>query len=63
MQPAATVCGLYFAHPEAAYFTIGKIGRDQVEDYGARKGISLQEAEKWLSPVLGYDREKAAVVR
>ena len=55
MYPAASVCGLYFAHPESKYFTVGKIGKDQVEDYRKRKGISLKEAEKWLRPVLNYD--------
>jgi 5-methyltetrahydrofolate--homocysteine methyltransferase len=55
MYPAASVCGIYFAHPEAKYFTIGKIGKDQVLDYHKRKGISLEEAEKWLRPVLNYD--------
>ncbi|MGB5539593.1 MAG: methionine synthase [Gammaproteobacteria bacterium] len=55
MLPTASVSGLYFAHPEARYFGIGKIGRDQVEDYAKRKGMSLSEAERWLSPVLGYE--------
>ena len=55
MHPASSVCGWYFAHPDAAYFSIGKIGRDQVEDYAARKGMSVTEAERWLAPVLGYD--------
>lgn len=55
MYPAASVCGIYFAHPEAKYFTIGKISKDQVEDYRKRKGMSLNEAEKWLMPVLNYE--------
>jgi 5-methyltetrahydrofolate--homocysteine methyltransferase len=55
MYPAASVCGLYFAHPESKYFTVGKISKDQVDDYRKRKGISLKEAEKWLQPVLNYD--------
>ena len=55
MTPAASVSGLYFAHPEARYFAVGRIGRDQVEDYAARKGISLDEAERWLRPNLGYE--------
>ena len=55
MYPAASVCGLYFAHPEAKYFTTGKLSKDQIDDYRKRKGISLQEAEKWLRPVLNYD--------
>ncbi len=57
MYPAASVCGLYFAHPQSKYFTVGKIGKDQVEDYRKRKGISLKEAEKWLRPILNYDEE------
>ena len=55
MYPAASVCGLYFAHPESKYFNVGKIGKDQVLDYHKRKGMSLEEAEKWLGPVLNYD--------
>ncbi len=55
MYPAASVCGLYFAHPEAKYFSVGKVSRDQVDDYRKRKGISLKEAEKWLRPILNYD--------
>lgn len=54
MQPAASVCGLYFAHPEAKYFPVGKIGKDQVLDYKRRKGISTEQAERWLSSILGY---------
>ncbi len=52
MNPPSTVSGLYFGHPEAVYFKVGKIGRDQLEDYARRKNIPLEEAEKWLSPVL-----------
>ena len=55
MTPAASVSGLYFAHPMARYFNVGKIGRDQVEDYASRKGWKLAEAEKWLAPNLGYE--------
>lgn len=55
MNPAASVAGYYFAHPEAKYFGLGKIGRDQVADYAQRRGISLAEAEKWLRPNLNYD--------
>ena len=58
MYPAASVCGLYFANPNSKYFTVGKIGKDQVEDYRKRKGISLKEAEKWLRPVLNYDESE-----
>ncbi|MEM0961447.1 MAG: vitamin B12 dependent-methionine synthase activation domain-containing protein, partial [Bacteroidota bacterium] len=55
MTPPATVCGLYLAHPEAAYFNLGVVARDQVEDYAARKGMSVEEVERWLSPVLAYE--------
>jgi 5-methyltetrahydrofolate--homocysteine methyltransferase len=54
MWPAASVSGWYFAHPGAYYFGVGKIGRDQVEDYARRKGMDVREAERWLSPSLGY---------
>jgi 5-methyltetrahydrofolate--homocysteine methyltransferase len=57
MKPAASVCGLYFAHPQAKYFMLGKIGRDQVEEYAERKGMSIKETEKWLAPALNYDPE------
>jgi 5-methyltetrahydrofolate--homocysteine methyltransferase len=57
MSPAASVCGLYFAHPEAQYFAVGKIDRDQVEDYHRRKGMDLRQVERWLRPVLNYDPE------
>jgi len=55
MTPPASVSGLYFAHPDARYFTVGKIGRDQAEDYAARKGMPLSEVERWLRPNLGYE--------
>jgi 5-methyltetrahydrofolate--homocysteine methyltransferase len=54
MMPAAAVSGLYFANPEAHYFTVGQINKEQVTDYAKRKGWSVEEAEKWLAPVLGY---------
>ena len=54
MWPAAAVSGWYFSHPDAKYFAVGKLGRDQVEDYAVRKGWSLEETERWLSPNLGY---------
>jgi 5-methyltetrahydrofolate--homocysteine methyltransferase len=54
MWPGASVCGVYFSHPESRYFGVGKIERDQVEDYAARKNWSLVEAEKWLAPILNY---------
>ena len=52
MYPAASVCGLYFAHPQARYFSVGQIGRDQLEDYARRKGLPVAELEKWLRPNL-----------
>jgi 5-methyltetrahydrofolate--homocysteine methyltransferase len=55
MMPAASVSGWYFGHPESKYFGLGKIEKDQVEDYANRKGVSLKEAERWLSPNLNYD--------
>ncbi len=54
MLPAASVSGFYFNHPEATYFSVGKIDRDQVEDYARRKGMSVEEVERWLRPNLGY---------
>ncbi len=54
MWPGSSVSGLYFAHPEAKYFDVGKLGRDQVADYARRKGIALAEAERWLGPYLSY---------
>jgi 5-methyltetrahydrofolate--homocysteine methyltransferase len=57
MQPAASVCGLYFAHPQARYFAVDRITRDQVEDYARRKGMSVAEVERWLSPNLGYEAD------
>ncbi|MBI1996729.1 MAG: methionine synthase [Deltaproteobacteria bacterium] len=55
MYPAAAVCGLYFAHAEAHYFAVNSIGRDQVDSYAARKGMTVAEVERWLGPILGYD--------
>jgi len=64
MWPGASVSGLYFSHPESHYFGVGKVERDQVEDYAARKGWTVEETERWLAPVLNYDpralREAAA---
>jgi 5-methyltetrahydrofolate--homocysteine methyltransferase len=57
MWPGASVSGIYFSHPESQYFVVGRLGPDQVADYAARKGWSLAEAERWLSPNLGYDPE------
>ena len=55
MMPAASVSGIYLAHPDARYFSVGRIGLDQVEDYAARKGVTLAEAERWLRPNLAYE--------
>jgi 5-methyltetrahydrofolate--homocysteine methyltransferase len=55
MWPGSSVSGLYLAHPEAYYFGVAKVERDQVEDYAMRKGMSVQEVERWLSPILNYD--------
>jgi 5-methyltetrahydrofolate--homocysteine methyltransferase len=60
MWPAAAVSGLYFAHPESRYFGVGKIGRDQVQDYAARKSWPVEEAERWLGPILNYDPKRIA---
>ena len=59
MTPASSVSGFYFAHPEAKYFGLGKIERDQVESYAERKGMTLAEAERWLAPNLNYDPRQA----
>jgi len=55
MWPAASVSGLYFAHPEARYFAVDLITRDQVEDYARRKGMAVAEVERWLAGNLGYE--------
>ena len=57
MWPAASVSGLYFSHPEARYFAVDLVTRDQVEDYARRKGVPRAEAERWLAPNLAYDRD------
>ncbi|MCP5092933.1 MAG: methionine synthase [Gammaproteobacteria bacterium] len=59
MYPTAAVSGFYYAHPDAKYFAVGKIGRDQLESYAERQGLSVGEAEKWLAPNLGYDPNAA----
>jgi 5-methyltetrahydrofolate--homocysteine methyltransferase len=59
MWPGAAVCGLYFSHPRSAYFGVGKIERDQVEDYARRKGWSVAECERWLAPILNYNPQSA----
>jgi 5-methyltetrahydrofolate--homocysteine methyltransferase len=55
MMPGASVSGIYLGHPDARYFSVGRVGRDQVEDYAARKGMPVDEAERWLRPNLGYE--------
>ncbi|HVB77858.1 MAG TPA: methionine synthase [Candidatus Nitrosotalea sp.] len=59
MLPPASVSGIYLAHPQAGYFTVGKLGLDQVQDYARRSGISLAEAERWLSPNLNYELDRS----
>ncbi len=58
MWPGSSVSGLYFSHPKSAYFGVGKIERDQVEDYAARKGWDIEEVERWLSPILSYSPDR-----
>jgi 5-methyltetrahydrofolate--homocysteine methyltransferase len=60
MTPAASVSGFYFSHPQAKYFNVGRIGRDQVESYAKRRGVSIEEAEKWLGPNLAYESSEFA---
>jgi 5-methyltetrahydrofolate--homocysteine methyltransferase len=55
MIPPASVSGWYFAHPGSQYFGVGRVGRDQVEDYARRKGMTVEETERWLAPNLGYE--------
>ncbi|MDZ7682939.1 MAG: vitamin B12 dependent-methionine synthase activation domain-containing protein [Fodinibius sp.] len=57
MHPAASVSGLYFAHPESDYFNVGNLQKDQIEDYAERKGMSVEKVERWLGPNLNYDPE------
>jgi 5-methyltetrahydrofolate--homocysteine methyltransferase len=61
MLPASSVSGFYFAHPQAQYFAVGKIARDQVEDYARRKNMPVAEIERWLAPNLGYDNQAPAI--
>ncbi|MEM1087292.1 MAG: methionine synthase [Pseudomonadota bacterium] len=61
MTPAASVSGLYIAHPESTYFAVGRIERDQVEDYARRKGMDVRVAERWLGPILNYDPSEAVL--
>ena len=51
-----SICGIYFAHPEARYFVLNYIQKDQIEDYALRKGVKISEIERWLRPYLGYDK-------
>ncbi len=60
MHPAASVCGFYFAHPQARYFAAGPIGKDQVVDYADRKGVAVDEIERWLRPVIEYEGSAAS---
>ena len=60
MSPASSVSGLYFSHPESSYFGVGKINKDQVLDYANRKGVAVEDIEKWLGPNLSYSPKKAA---
>ncbi|MEO8206680.1 MAG: vitamin B12 dependent-methionine synthase activation domain-containing protein, partial [Chthoniobacterales bacterium] len=55
MYPASSVCGMYFSSPEARYFAVGKIERDQVEDYAIRKDMTIAEVERWMQPYLAYN--------
>ena len=55
MWPGSSVSGLYIAHPDAYYFGVAKVERDQVEDYARRKGMDIADVERWLSPILNYD--------
>jgi 5-methyltetrahydrofolate--homocysteine methyltransferase len=57
MYPAAAVSGYYFSHPRSQYFVVGRVSREQVADYARRKGVSLQQAERWLASNLDYDPE------
>lgn len=57
MSPASSVSGLYFANPKSVYFQVGKITEEQVTDYSMRKNIEKEYAEKWLSPILNYDKK------
>jgi 5-methyltetrahydrofolate--homocysteine methyltransferase len=63
MWPGSSVSGLYFSHPESFYFGVGKIERDQVEDYAARKGMTVAETERWLAPVLNYIPSQEAAAK
>ena len=55
MWPGAAVSGLYFSHPQSRYFVLGRVGRDQVEDYARRKGMTVRDVERWLGSILNYE--------
>ena len=59
IRPPASVCGWYLAHPAARYFSVGRIGQDQVEDYARRKGIPVREAKRWLAPNLAHEPDRS----
>src|SRR5205814_944283 len=61
MLPASAVSGFYLSHPQSRYFAVGKVGRDQIEDYARRSGTPLDETEKWLGPILAYEPQPAAL--
>lgn len=63
MWPASSVSGLYFAHPKSKYFAVAKINRDQIEEYANRKGMNVEEAERWLAPNLAYDPLAISAIR
>jgi 5-methyltetrahydrofolate--homocysteine methyltransferase len=62
MLPASSVSGLYFSHPESRYFNLGDIAYDQLQDYARRKGMTIEEMERWMRPNLNYDPDKAEPV-
>jgi 5-methyltetrahydrofolate--homocysteine methyltransferase len=62
MYPTAAVSGWYFSHPQSRYLAVGRIDRDQVENYALRKGLSVEEVERWLAPNLGYEPEAVVLL-
>ena len=62
MSPMASVCGIYFSHPDSQYFGLGRISRDQVVDYAARKGVAVSEMERWLASNLNYIPDAAQIL-
>lgn len=63
MLPAASVSGFFFSHPDSSYFAVGKLGRDQVEDYARRMAMPLADAERWLAPYLAYEPASEIITR